>query len=193
MELKAINQTRKSGKEPITGINKERSLLNFWQWAYSDLIGNTERGAVAEYIVALACGIDEKIRIGWDTYDLELVNGIKIEVKSSAYLQTWKQREYSKPIFNIPQTIPWDYNENVYGTEKKRHADVYVFALLAHKDKDTLNPLDTRQWEFYVIKLRVIDGQLKAAKQVSLGRLVKLGAVKSTYDELLENILMVAD
>ena len=64
MELKAIEQTRKSGMEEIVGVNKKRSLLNFWQWAYSDLVGNTERGAVAEYLVALACDIDVDLRIG---------------------------------------------------------------------------------------------------------------------------------
>ena len=71
MELKAIEQTRKSGMEEIVGVNKTRSLLNFWQWAYSDLVGNTERGAVAEYLVALACDIEDRLRIGWDAYDLE--------------------------------------------------------------------------------------------------------------------------
>lgn len=58
--------------------------------------------------------------------------------------------DFSKPIFSIRQTIAWDSIENVYSTEKKRHTDVYVFALLAHKVKETLYPLDTRQWEFYV-------------------------------------------
>ena len=192
MELKAIEQTRKSGMEEIVGVNKTRSLLNFWQWAYSDLVGNTERGAVAEYLVALACDIEDRLRIGWDAYDLELKNEIKIEVKSSAYLQSWKQVNYSKPIFSIRQTIAWDYVENVYGTEKKRHADVYVFALLAHKDKDTLNPLDVGQWEFYVVAARVIELELMGAKQVSLPRLEKLGAVKCSFEELLENIKLAA-
>lgn len=59
--------------------------------------------------------------------------------------------DFSKPIFSIRQTIAWDSIENVYSIEKKRHADVYVFALLAHKVKETLNPLNTSQWEFYVV------------------------------------------
>jgi hypothetical protein len=191
LELEAITPTRKTGSEQIVGTDKNRSLLNFWQWAYSDLIGNTERGAVAEYLVALACGIDDKSRVGWDTYDLKLNNRIKIEVKSSAYLQSWKQKDFSKPTFSIRQTIAWDAIENVYSTEKKRHADVYVFALLAHKDQETLNPLDTSQWVFYVIHTNAIDSRLKEYKQVSLWKLEGLGAVKSTFGQLLENIIKV--
>ena len=39
-----IEIERKSGKEKFVNMNKEISLNDFWSWAYSDLIGNTERG-----------------------------------------------------------------------------------------------------------------------------------------------------
>ncbi len=32
------------------------TIKDFWQWAYSDLVGNTDRGTLAEYIVAKAIG-----------------------------------------------------------------------------------------------------------------------------------------
>jgi len=188
MELDSMEFTRKTGLEEIINQGKKRSLLDFWQWAYSDLLGNTERGYLAEYLVALACNIDYKNRISWDAYDLELENGIKIEVKSSGYVQTWKQKDYTKPIFRIPKTFAWDYKENVYDTEKKRQADIYVFALLAHKDKSTINPLDTSQWEFYVINSKVIDTNVGDLKQITLGNLIKLNAIKSNFDKLLEDI-----
>ena len=35
--------------------------------------------------------------------------------------------------------------------EAKRHSDVYVFALLAHLDQRTINPMDVSQWRFYVL------------------------------------------
>jgi hypothetical protein len=85
MDLNAIKFTRKTGNELFLCTRSKKTLLNFWQWAYSDLIGNTERGAIAEYIVAIACNIDKNIRVSWDSYDLLLKNGLKIEVKSSAY------------------------------------------------------------------------------------------------------------
>ncbi len=88
MELPAIKPTIKTGKEQIISQTKKAKLSDFWQWAYSDVLGNTKRGILAEYLVALACGIENQERISWDVYDLKLENGIKIEVKSSAYIQS---------------------------------------------------------------------------------------------------------
>ena len=185
----AIETNRKTGAEEILGVTSKNTLLNFWQWAYSDIIGNTERGNLAEYLVALACNIDHKVQVSWDSYDLELPNGIKIEVKSSAYLQSWKQKRYSKPSFGIQKTKAWDYIENLYHEESKRQADVYVFALLSHYYNETLNPLDTSQWEFYILRTDVIDIEMKDRKQISLDKVKKLNAVKSSFSELMNNIL----
>lgn len=185
----AIETSRKTGSEEILGSTSKNTLLNFWQWAYSDIVGNTERGSLAEYLVALACNIDQKVRVSWDSYDLEFPNGVKIEVKSSAYLQSWKQKEYSKPIFGIRKTKSWDYIENLYREEIKRQADVYVFALLSHKQMETLNPLDTSQWEFYILKTELIDHEMKDRKQISLEKIKELNALKSSFSELKDNIL----
>ena len=57
--LPAIKVTRKSGKECFQGMEGERTLKDFWAWAFSDLVSNTERGKLAEYIVATAMGCDE--------------------------------------------------------------------------------------------------------------------------------------
>lgn len=189
MELSAIEFTRKTGKEMFLCNRKKKALLDFWQWAYSDLVGNTERGAIAEYIVAIACDIDDNTRVSWDSYDLSLKNGLKVEVKSSAYLQTWKQKRYSTPIFNIPKTKAWNFIDNTYDTERKRQADLYVFALLAHLDKETINPLNTNQWEFYILSTNDLNDQLKDSKQISLKRLIEIDAIKSTFEKLHENIL----
>ena len=189
MELNAIKFARKSGKEMFLGNRNKRTLLDFWQWAYSDLVGNTERGALAEYIVAIACDIDNNSRVSWDSYDLTLKNGLKVEVKSSAYLQTWKQKKYSIPIFNVPRTKAWNPIENTYDTERKRQAELYVFALLAHLDKESINPLNTNQWEFYILSTNKLNDQIKDSKQISLKKLIEIGAIKSTFEKLHENIL----
>jgi hypothetical protein len=188
MDLGIIEYTRKEGSEEIICKDKGHTLLNFWQWAYSDLIGNTERGALAEYLVALACGIDKKPRIGWDSYDLETMEGIKVEVKSSAYIQTWKQKDYSKPIFNIPLTHAWDYRENILHKEKKRHADVYVFALLAHKEQSTLNPLNMDQWEFYVLATKQLTEYTRSQHSITLKSLQSLTEIVH-YNSLKAEII----
>jgi hypothetical protein len=190
MNLDAINFSKKLGNELFIGNENCRTLLDFWRWAYSDLIGNTERGTVAEFIVAMACKVDDSVRVSWDSYDLTLKNGIKVEVKSSAYLQTWKQKRFSMPVFNIPKTKSWDAFNNEYGSEIKRHADIYVFALLAHQDKKSLNPLDVKQWEFYVIDTETLNLKVQDSKTITLNKLIQIGAKSATYENLLEIILM---
>ena len=85
----------------------EATIGDFWQWAYSDLISNTDRGILAEYIVAIALGIDDAVRVPWGPYDLVTPAGIKIEVKSGSYIQSWNQSEHSKIQFSIKKTLEW--------------------------------------------------------------------------------------
>jgi hypothetical protein len=82
--------------------------------------------------------------------------GIKVEVKSAAYLQSWHQNRLSNIIFSTKKTSAWDPDTNIYSKDKQRQADVYVFALLSHQDKATINPLDINQWEFYVLPTNIL-------------------------------------
>lgn len=65
---------RKTGSELFTDGPQELAagVLSFWQWSASDLVSNTMRGVLAEYIVALALGIEQGMRREWDAYDLAL-------------------------------------------------------------------------------------------------------------------------
>ena len=139
----AIEPRRLSGEEPLVSPDGEQvgSLIDFWRWAYSDLVGNAERGALAEYIVACALEINHKVRIGWDKYDLLTEEGISVEVKTSGYLQTWEQKELSNIIFGIQPTIGWDSKTNQYDNEPKRQADIYVFCVHKHQEQETIDPL----------------------------------------------------
>lgn len=90
MKYPAIVPVPHTGKEHITDEkgNPVSSLLDFWRWAHSDLMGNAERGILAEYLVACALNIPRNVRGLWDRYDLITPEGITIEVKSSGYLQS---------------------------------------------------------------------------------------------------------
>ena len=91
--LGAITVTRKNGDEcfKAKGIRLGNTLLGFSQWAYSDVSSNASRGILAEYIVASALGIAAATRREWDAYDLETQDGVKLEIKSASYLQSWAQ------------------------------------------------------------------------------------------------------
>jgi len=181
---------RKTGNEllHIDGQPLATNLLSFWQWSVSDLISNTTRGRLAEYLVAYALGVADGVRVEWDAYDLRTASGIKVEVKSAAYLQSWQQTRPSTIIFGIRPTLGWEADTNTTGTELKRQADMYVFALLAHHDKATLDPLNVAQWQFYVLPTAVLDAQLPTQKTASLTTLQRIGVQLVPFEDMAETI-----
>jgi hypothetical protein len=123
---------------------------DFLNWAYPNLLTNTIRGVLAEYIVAKACGVDGTPRIEWHRYDLD-IGGIWVEVKSSAFVQSWTQTGPSKIRFDICAKQGWDEPTDTYLVSAQRSAHVYVFCLLNGDHRDAINPLDVAQWTFYVL------------------------------------------
>ena len=169
------------------------SVLDFWVWMASDVLNNTLRGIVAEYIVSQAMEACTPVRVEWDTVDITTPEGIKIEVKSSAYLQSWHQDRPSAISFGIAKTYPWDWKTNQHGETQVRSADVYVFCVLAHLDGQTVNPLELTQWEFYILPTSTLDSFLGNQKTVSLSRLKDLGAVALNYDQIRNAVLKAYD
>lgn len=193
--LDAINVARKSGLESFLHHSKalDINLLTFWQWSGSDLVSNTLRGLLAEYLVALAVDSCDGVRVEWDSYDVKTPSGIKLEVKSGAYLQSWTQTKLSSIQFNVKPTHAWDAATNTFANEQKRQADVYVFCLLAHKEKSTVNPLNVDQWEFYCVSTEVMNRELGAQKSLGLARLMKINPAKTNFKELSKTIQSVFD
>ena len=179
-ELKKLEVVRKDGSERFhtDGSPTDFDLLDFWQWSASDFIGNTARGVLAEYIVARAvhARVEAAVRDPWAAYDIETPVGIKVEVKSSGYVQNWAQDRHSSIQFNIPRTHEWDPNSGQYIGEAKRHADLYIFAVLAHKDQSTIDPMNLAQWEFYVISTAELDERIGSQKSIRLGRIKSLAS-----------------
>ena len=173
-------QTRpKDGSEPFIGLNQ--TLLDYWRWAHSGIASNSERGKLAEFIVKCAVNAATPCRIEWDSVDIVSPDGLRIEVKSSAYLQTWKTNTFSHISFDIAPKKSWISDTNTYYDEKGRHSDVYVFCLFACKDPIIANPLDMAQWEFYVLRTKVLNERVPMQKTISLSSLRKLGAYKTDY------------
>src|SRR5918993_183824 len=102
-ELPRIKALRRTGDERFTRGPDELpfTLRDFWCWSTSDLLNNTTRGVLAEFLVATALGIPTAgVREPWAAYDLETQDGLKVEVKSSAYLQSWFQKKKSAITFS---------------------------------------------------------------------------------------------
>ncbi len=190
MDLDKIDTTIKTGQELLTFDEKhlEFSLLDFWRWSVSDILSNATRGKFAEFIVATAINIHKtKLREEWSPYDLETNEGIKLEVKSAAYIQSWFQSKVSKISFGTKAAFYWDNLANKQATDKKRHADVYVFCLLSHDNKQTIDPLNMNHWEFYVVATKQLNDYKRSQHSITLKSLQGLTNV-ILYDKLYEAI-----
>jgi hypothetical protein len=192
MDLTNQKPTLKSGKEPlINGTTPlDISLFDFWRWSNSDLLSNAARGIFAEFIVANALGIEIMVpREEWATYDLKTKDDITIEVKSAAYLQSWNQTSLSEIKFAIGKTNKFDQNGKMLNEPAQRWADVYIFCLLAHQDKRTVNPLDVSQWEFYIVATKILDELCTERQSISLKPLMEICGTAITYKEILPTLL----
>ena len=189
-ELKEIKASPKNGNETLTDYGKATNynLLDFWRWSVSDILSNATRGRFAEFVVGTAVGLNpENLRDEWDAYDLTTEDGIKIEVKSAAYIQSWNQKNFSTISFSIKPARYWDAETNMQRGEPKRHADLYVFCHLKHKDQKTIDPLKMEQWDFYVLPTYRLDNYERSQSSITINSLKKLTEPKR-YNELKSEI-----
>ncbi len=185
MNLEEIKILPKSPDEifQFNSQNLDFRIVDFWIWNQSDLIENRNRGILAEFIVRQALGIKNPTRLEWDAYDLITNDGVKIEVKSAAYIQAWKQENYSDIIFGIePTRVPLE--DNNYSDEKLRRADIYIFCLLGHKYQSTINPMNLNQWVFYVVPTKILNEKFPFQKSISLNTLKSLNCQECDYGQL---------
>jgi len=141
---------------PIKLNNKESSLVDFWQWAYSDLNQNVTRGMVGQYIVAWILGIDSTPDDAWGSYDLLSHTNKKIEVKTTSFLQAWVQKNKPKPKFRIRKTHFYS-RESGYSKEKDFQANIYVLCYFFEKDKQKADVMNLNQWKFWVLPKKKIE------------------------------------
>ena len=157
---------------------------DFWRWGASDLLVNTTRGAVAEFIVGKALGCAGPVRDSWGPNDLCTANDIKVEVKSASYRQAWKTAEPSRITFDIAPARAWNSETNEMAGEPQRHAHVYVFCLLDNEQPDPADPLKLERWKFFVLPTKVLDTHCPNQRTIGLSTLSKLKAINCDFTGL---------
>ena len=165
-----------------------KTVCDFWQWSFSDLMQNTTRGILAEYIVATLLEIDDNVRNPWSAYDLELTDGRTIEIKSMALLQAWKQKQLTTPRVVLVPTRKWDPKTGKMEKESTFNADIYILCYFKAQDYNTANPLDMNQWEFFAFTKQKIIRLLNGKKSISLKTLEKRGIQPVRAHELKDVI-----
>lgn len=131
------------------------TIGQFWKWAFSDLSLNTTRGILAEFIVGMILGAKMNFaKNDWDPNDLVLEDGTTIEVKSSGYLQTWKQKTLSKIYFGGLKS------KNAIGAYKEKdeyNSQYYVFCVFNAKTDEEYRLLDLSLWEFRILPRQTVE------------------------------------
>ncbi len=64
------------------------------------------------------------------------------------------------------------------------HAHVYVFALLAHREKRTIDPLELNQWKFYALPTSALDECERNQHSITLRSLETLAGPGAGFREL---------
>ncbi len=188
--MAASYKNGKSGDEAFTvnGKNLGFRLKDFWRWSVSDLVSNATRGRLAEFIVATALNVDiREPRDEWRAFDLLTKDRVRVEVKSAAYVQSWNQKKLSAITFSIKPSRYWNSETNRQSKTPRLHAHVYVYCLLKHTDKATINPLNLDQWEFYVLSRTDVKSYRRSTHSITLKSLRSL-APAVTYDSLKDSV-----
>jgi hypothetical protein len=179
-----------SGLEPLHGnaVPLDRTVADFWRWSSSELLSNALRGQLAEYIVAVALGVDSVPRQEWAPWDLTSPEGVRVEVKSAAYVQNWFQRRPSTIEFGVGETKGWNAETGESDVVARRQADVYVFALLSQADRRLVDPLDLGHWVFFVAACSDINECFSRQAKVRLSRLKTAPHREVSFDGIREAV-----
>jgi len=143
------------------------TVLDFWSWAFSDLISGNNRGIFAEFLVGAVLGTTENARIEWDVAD-HIYRGRKIKVKSAAYIEHWLQSKPSRISFPLNHIQRKKIKTSIPGLTLYPNPEVYVFCVFDVKERNEADMLDMGKWLFYPVAAQVIESKYRRKKSVTL-------------------------
>ena len=114
-------------------------------------------------------------------------DGVKLEIKSAAFIQSWSQKNHSKISFSTKAALSWNLETSQQSAVKMRHADVYVFCLLNRTSEQDIDPLNMNHWEFYVMSTKELDNYSRSQHSITLKSLQSLTTLVS-YNQLNDAI-----
>lgn len=187
---KRIPVEKLNGNEEFKNIgNKKFSVLDFWRYGFSNLNSNVLRGALAEFIIENALRNNDQldVRNPWGDFDVLSSSNKKIEVKCSSYIQDWDQNDFSRIIWTglKAKNIYWSDAVSKFPKDSKEYkSDIYILSLLKHKDHNTLDILDMKQWCFWVLTKDKIKEITKDGNSVSIIKLKKFNLESINFSEI---------
>ena len=153
--------------ETLSGLDvplENSTLLDFWKWAFCDLCDDDVKGIFAEWIIVKLLKSGNPRRISWSNSDIITAGGVRIEVKASAYWQSYKLLDE----FGQPRTITGSVRPEAKvifsglrsgdatgyqpAMERGLKSHLYVFAFQKEQTPEKWNAMDLDQWEFFLLK-----------------------------------------
>jgi hypothetical protein len=160
-----------------------KKAIDFWRWAYSDLMQNITRGIVGEFIAGWAINTDNIPRQPWDSFDLKTKDGKRIEVKTTAYFQAWAYAKKVLPKFVITPRRSWTESEGLTKTSEF-NADIYVLCYFNEKDREKAVPMNLDQWNFWAFSQKEIIELLNGKQSISVKKLEESGIKSLKFNQL---------
>ncbi len=179
-----------TGKEVIKGI-ENTTVLDFWQWTYSDILIEKNREDLGLFLVAKALGITDIPRINWTGSELRYRKK-KIAVKTSGYIQSWKQKKAKRVLFDIAPQKGITAKQKDSLTYRNRSAELYIFALHTAKEVSKMDVLDMEQWRFYLVKTNILNDEFETKRKIGIRALNKL-ATPVKFNRIREQIDILID
>ena len=147
------------------------AVVDFWQWAYGDLMEDTVKGVFAEWIVHKLLGVHSPRRVSWANSDVITPTGVRFEIKSTAFWQSWKLRNERgnievKPKHSTPlddRKIRFqglkarDSTSPAFSDPRTFKSHFYIFAFQNERNPSNWNALDLAQWEFYLVNVTELE------------------------------------
>ena len=175
-----------NGKFIFNNNELDFGILDLWKSKYSNIYNMQD--VIAEFLVEKALGIDKAQNTDyWTLYDI-LYRDCRIEIKQTGYYHPWNENGKISEMrrFGITKANSKYENKessNIY----ERQNDIYVFCLNVGKTKETSNPLNIDNWEFYIVPTKKINEVCKNYKSIGLNKVKKI-ATKVNYFEIKEYI-----
>lgn len=184
-----------TGKEKFIfdGADLHFDYEDFWKFHYSNIYDQQDK--IAEFIVSRALGICEAQNDQyWTLWDISY-RSKRVEVKETSYYHSFNQEGHVSKQRNFGITMAnGSYDPSKSGnTEFCRQNDIYVFCLNTGNTKETSNPLNLNNWEFYIVPTAFINEHCGNNKTISLGRIKSFGFAAKRYDELKKEIDSIID
>ena len=160
------------GNEPLSvgGHDIGLTVNDFWRWSFSDFSDFSTRDAFSKFLVASSLGLtadgnarQRRVRnLLWSPAGSA---GIRISVRTAAYVQSGEAEHPDHIIFVIP---------------KKPDCDACLFCVFKGMT-DAESPLNTDLWDFYALCSGALGGSVSGSGYVTLPALMGLNPVWSDY------------